>query len=132
MRIRWVRVLLAGLLIEVILAVVLIGGFAAAGISLENDVSTGSSTVIGLGCFIVAFLVTLWFGRRIDNRLVLHGFLIGLAATLLYVGLVAGAGQMSAALAAYGPATFVLLNGVRVLGAVLGGVVCAQQRSDHA
>src|SRR5262245_800077 len=126
------RVLIAGLLIEVILVVVLVGGFAAVGIRLETEISSGVSTIIGLGCFIVAFLVTLWFGRRIDNRLVLHGFLIGLVATLLYVGLVAAAGQMSAALAAYGPATFVILNSARILGAVLGGVVCAQRQPAHA
>ena len=128
MKIHWIRVLLAGLLIEVILAVVLVGGFAAVGIQLGTNISNGVSTIIGLSCFVVALLVTLWFGRRIDNRLVLHGFLIGLMATLLYVGLVAGAGQMSTALAAYGPATFVILNGVRILGAVVGGVVCAQRQ----
>src|SRR4029450_6080937 len=93
-KVHWIRVLIAGFLIEVILAVVLIGGFAAAGISLENNVSSGSSTVIGLGCFIVAFLVTLWFGRRIEDRLVLHGFLIGLVTTLLYVGVVGRAGRV--------------------------------------
>src|SRR4029453_6266037 len=85
-QVHWIRVLIAGFLIEVILAVVLIGGFAAAGISLENNVSSGSSTVIGLGCFIVAFLVTLWFGRGIEDRLVLHGFLIGFVTTFLFFG----------------------------------------------
>ena len=128
MKVHWLRVLLAGFLIEVILAVVLVGGFAAAGVSLENNVSRGASTVIGLGCFIVAFLVAYWFCRRLDDRLELHGFLIGLVATLLYLGLVGGAGQMSAALAAYGPVTFVIVNGVRIIGAIAGGVACAQRR----
>lgn len=36
------------------------------------------------------FLLTLWVGRRIDSRCVLHGILVGVVATLLYVGLTLG------------------------------------------
>jgi len=60
MRIQWLRVLLGGLLIEVILAVVLIGGFAAAGVDLQANISTLSSTIIGVVCVVVAFLVVFW------------------------------------------------------------------------
>lgn len=132
MKIQWLRVVLAGFLIEVVLAVVLGGGFAAAGVDLTTGVSTASSLIIGIGCFAAAFLVVLWLGRGIVSHLVLHGFLMGLVATLLYVGLVAGSGQMSAALAAYGPATFVIVNAARLLGAVLGGVACERRRVVRA
>src|SRR5690348_101945 len=123
MRIQWLRVLLGGLLIEVVLVVVLIGGFAAAGVDLSQNISLGSSAIIGISCFGVAFLVAAWLGKGVTNRVVLHGVLIGVVATLLYVGLVVGGGQLSTALAAYGPTTFVVLNGLRILGAALGGVV---------
>ena len=132
MKIQWIRVLLAGFLIEVILGVVLIGGFAAAGVSLQGNISALSSTIIGVGCFVIAFLVVFWVGRGIHSRIVLHGLLIGLVATVLYVGLVAGAGDMPAALAAYGPVTFVILNGARIVGAVLGGVQRARYPSAGA
>jgi hypothetical protein len=128
MKIHWLRVLLAGFLIEVVLAVVLTGGFAAAGVDIAAGVSTASALIIGIGCFVAAFLVVLWLCRGIASHLMLHGFLMGLVATLLYVGLVAGSGQMSAALAAYGPATFVVVNAVRLLGAVLGGAACERRR----
>ena len=131
MKIHWIRVLVAGFLIEVVLAIVLVGGFAAAGVALET-ISTASAVVIGVGCFLAAFLVVLWFGRRIESHLVLHGFLMGLVATLLYVALVAGSGQMSTALAAYGPATFVIVNAARLVGAVLGGVACERRRAALA
>jgi hypothetical protein len=131
MKIHWIRVLVAGFVIEVVLAIVLIGGFAAAGVSLET-ISSASAVVIGIGCFMAAFLVVLWFGRGIESRLVLHGFLIGLVATLLYVGLIAGSGQMSTALAAYGPATFVIVNAARLVGAVLGAVACERRRAARA
>jgi hypothetical protein len=111
MKIQWIRVLLGGFLIEIMLAVVLIGGFAAAGVDLQKDISALSSTIIGVVCFAAAFLVSFWLGRGIRSDLVLHGFLIGLVATVLYLGLVAGSGQMPTALAAYGPATFAILNG---------------------
>ena len=129
MRIHWFRVLLGGLLIEAVLAIVLIGGFAAAGVDIANGVSTMSALIIGVGCFAAAFLVVLWLGRGIRSRLVLHGVLMGLVATLIYVGLVAGSGQMSAALAAYGPVTFVTVNAARLVGAGLGGVACARRRT---
>src|SRR5262245_17564237 len=127
MKIYWGRVLLGGFLIEVVLAIVLVGGFAAAGVDLANGVSTASAVIIGVGCFAGAFLIVLWLGRGIENHLVLNGFLMGLVATLIYIGLVAGSGQMSSALASYGPVTFVTLNAVRILGGVLGGVACERR-----
>ena len=132
MKIQWLRVLLGGLLIEVVLAVVLVGGFAAAGVDLAKGVSAASAFVIGIGCFGIAFLVVLWLGGGIASHLVLHGFLMGLVATILYVGLVAASGQMSAALAAYGPPTFVIVNASRLLGAVLGGAACERRRATRA
>ena len=128
MKIQWLRVLLGGVLIEVILVVVLIGGFAAAGVDMSRNISLASSAIIGVSCFAAAFLVVIWLGMGIANHLVLHGLLIGTVATLLYLGLVVGSGNLSTALAAYGPFTFVLLNGVRILGAALGGVVRERRR----
>ena len=111
-----------------VLAVVLVGGFALAGVQLQNGVSTGSAIIIGVVAFVAAFLIVLWFGRRITSHIVLHGFLIGVVATLLYVTAVAGSGQMSAALAAYGPATFIAVNGARIVGAVFGGITSGRRR----
>jgi uncharacterized PurR-regulated membrane protein YhhQ (DUF165 family) len=132
MKIRWIRVLVAGFLIEVALAVVLVGGFALAGVQLQNGVSTGAAIIIGVVAFVVAFLVVLWFGRRITSHIVLHGFLVGVAATLLYIGLVVGSGQMSAALVAYGPATFIAVNGARIVGAIFGGITSGRRRAVMA
>jgi hypothetical protein len=132
MKIHWIRVLLGGFLIEVVLAVVLIGGFAAAGVDLTKGISTSSAVIIGFGCFFGAFAVVWWLTRRIESGVVLHGFLMGLVATLLYVGTVAGAGQMASALAGYGPATFVIVNGLRLVGAVMGGLVSERTRVGTA
>jgi hypothetical protein len=127
MRIHWFRVLLGGLLIEVVLAIVLVGGFALAGVDLASGVSTASALIIGVGCFAAAFLIVLWLGRAIQSHLVLHGGLMGLVATLIYLALVAGSGQMSTAVAAYGPATFLTVNALRIVGAMCGGVACERR-----
>jgi drug/metabolite transporter (DMT)-like permease len=88
----WFRVLLGGFLIEVVLAIVLVGGFAAAGVDIANGVSPVSAVIIGVGCFAAAFLIVVWLGRGIQDHLVVHGFLMGLVATLLYLGLVVSVG----------------------------------------
>jgi hypothetical protein len=54
---------------------------------------------------------------------------MGVAATVIYLGLVAGSGQMSSALAGYGPATFVIVNAARLVGGALGGVVCERKKA---
>ena len=126
------RVLAGGFFIEVLLAIVLIGGFAAASVDLAKGVSTTSAVIIGLGAFFGAFVVVWWLAHGIERHLVLHGLLMGVVATLLYLGMVAGAGQMSAALAAYGPATFVILNAARLLGAVLGGAARERRKVVRA
>ena len=87
---------------------------------------------IGVGCFAAAFVVALGLGKGVTDRVILHGLLMGVVATLLYVGLVIGSGQLSSALAAYGPITFVVLNGVRIVGAVLGGVALSRRRAAGA
>ena len=132
MKIQWGRVLLGGFLIEVILVVVLVGGFAAAGVDLSDHISAASAAIIGVGCFAAAFVVALGLGKGVTDRVILHGLLMGVVATLLYVGLVIGSGQLSSALAAYGPITFVVLNGVRIVGAVLGGVALSRRRAAGA
>ena len=128
MKIQWLRVLLGGFLIEVILAVVLLGGFALAGVDLAKGVSPGIATIIGVGCFVAAFGVALWLGRGVAEGVALHGFLMGVVATLLYVALVAGSGQWSSAVAGYGATTFATLNGLRILGGLLGGMLSQAQR----
>jgi len=128
MTINWLRVLGGGFLIEVVLAAVLIGGFAAGGVDLAKGVSTSSAIIIGVGCFAGAFVAVAWLTRGITRQRAWNGLLMGVVATLLYLGLVAGTGQMPTALTAYGPATFVIVNGMRLLGALLGGIA-SERRS---
>jgi hypothetical protein len=98
-------------------------------VDLANGVSTLAAVIIGVGCFATAFVIVLWLGRGIDSHLVLNAVLMGLAATLIDIGLVAGSGPMSTALTGYGPATFVTVNAARLVGAAFGDIACERRRA---
>jgi hypothetical protein len=79
-RIRWGRILLAAFFTE-------LGIFA---IFLPVLVKYGEGpaqyTVPPLA-LVMTFLFSVWAGRKLESRFVLHGILIGVAATLMYVAL---------------------------------------------
>src|SRR5437867_3974241 len=47
---------------------------------------------VPIGVTVITYLLTVWFGRRIQARFGLHGLLIGLVATLIYMGLLVSQG----------------------------------------
>lgn len=62
---------------------------------------------------------TMWLGRGIASKLVLHGVLVGIAGTLMNVGLTRGRPE---------PWQYVLANGLKVVGGAAGGMVLARRR----
>jgi hypothetical protein len=61
----------------------------------------------------------MWLGRGIASKLVLHGVLVGIAGTLMNVGLTRGRPE---------PWQYVLANGLKVVGGAAGGMVLARRR----
>jgi hypothetical protein len=61
----------------------------------------------------------MWLGRGIASKLVLHGVLVGITGTLMYVGLTRERP---------GPWQYVLANGLKVVGGAAGGMVLARRR----
>ena len=122
--IRWGRVLLGGFLVELALTLLsmplfLLGGFEAV------------LVVIAPLCFIVAFLVSWWILRRAPSRGALHGFLIGVVTTVIYLGLnFAMSGSLGQIIEMYGPLLFFLANGLRVAGAIAGGAFAQRSVSE--
>jgi len=80
MKIRWMRVVLGALLLEIILFAVLVP------ISFVN--ATLFLIAVPVGVFAFGYLVTRWLLTKLSTQLVLHGALIGMVATVMYVGLV--------------------------------------------
>ena len=76
----------------------------------------------GIGTFGLGFLVSWWVVRKVPGRRLLHGALIGVLATIIYVGLCMTNpdGGIASVVAMYGPVLFVVGNGLRIVGTMAG------------
>ncbi len=109
MGIQWGRVLLAGFLMELVL------------IAIAIPLTLGGADrmlvyVIPPASFVATFAITVWLGRRFTSRPILHGALIGLAGSLMYVALTRGAPE---------PWPYVLAHVLKIAGGATGGMMLA-------
>jgi hypothetical protein len=110
------------LLVEIALIIVFIPLLAVA------DFQTLVPFVVA-GVFVFGFAIAWWICRKVRSQHVLHGALIGIVATVLYLLLcMTQPDGLSAVVAMYGPAVFVLANLLRVVGCAAGAFV-ARPRS---
>jgi hypothetical protein len=120
--IQWLRVVVAAFVVEL--------GIAVLAIPLQlygNQTSFFGAVIVC--CAAVPFVVTLVALRKVRSRLIAHGALIGVAATLMYFALVlATLGSIGAAADVYGTPLFAIVNGLRVLGAIAGGYAARRNR----
>ena len=115
MKIRWMRVLLGALLLEIVLFAVLVP------ISVVN--ATLFLIAVPIGVFAFGYLVTRWLLKKLSTQLVLHGALIGMVATVMYLGLVlAQPGGIAAAVTVYGAPLFYFSQAMRIAGCVAGAM----------
>ena len=112
MSIQWGRVLLAAFLMELVL-------FAIAIPLYLNGAGRVLVYVVPPAALIATFGITVWLGRGIASRLVLHGVLIGVAGTLMYIALTRGGPE---------PWQYLLAHALKVVGGAAGGVVLARRR----
>lgn len=116
MSIRWMRVILGALLLEVVLVVTLVP------LSFVN--MTLFLTAVPIGVFVFGYLVSWWILRKVPSP-ILHGALIGIVATAMYLGLVfAQPGGYTAAIGTYGVPLFWFSQAMRIAGCVAGGATC--------
>ncbi len=115
-RIHWIRVLIGGFLAEVSVFAVVIPVFKISGPRALVYAAPSASLVM-------CFLLALWVGRRLESRFVLHGILVGVVATLLYVALT---------LARPEPFAYLVAHGLKILGGAGGGLVAGRQRAAEA
>jgi hypothetical protein len=115
MNIRWMRVVLGALLLEIVLFAVLVP------ISFVN--TTLFLIAVPVGVFAFGYLVTGWLLKKVSTRLVLHGALTGMVATAMYLGLVlAQPGGIAAAVTVYGAPLFYISQAMRIAGCVAGAL----------
>ena len=114
MKIHWARVVIAAFVLELVLFATLIPIQLAFGMR-------AFLIAVPIGVFVEAFLITRWFLRRVQFRTLLHGLLIGVIATLIYLGLALGtSGSLQPIIDVYGPFMAVFGNLLRIAGALLG------------
>ena len=111
-RIHWIRALIGGFLAEASVFVLVIPVFLKFGQHPLLYVAPVAS-------LLMCFLFALWVGRGIESRFVLHGVLVGVVATLLYVGLT---------LARPEPFAYIVAHVLKILGGAAGGAVAGERR----
>jgi putative membrane protein (TIGR04086 family) len=110
--IRWLRVLLAGFLAEV-LVIALVIPFA---LLLGKTTLTYTAPAAS---FLACFVFAIWVGRGLNSRFVLHGILVGVVATLIYVALTRGGPE---------PPAYLVAHALKLLGGAAGGLVTARRQ----
>lgn len=112
--IHWFRVLLAGFLAEVsVIALVLpIASFTG-----KNTLTYTAPVASLLACFLFA----IWVGRSLTSQFVLHGVLVGVVATLIYVALTRGGPE---------PLAYLIAHALKLLGGATGGLVAARRQKS--
>ena len=128
-RIRWGRIAIGAILLEGVLLVVAVpllllvdSPFSASASSAEKEFTIFFVSV-AFACFVVGTLAGWWVARPLTSRFVLHGASTGIAATAIYLGICSiPPSTIASAFAAYGAFWFLLANGLRIVGSVLGAM----------
>lgn len=115
-RVHWVRVLIGGFLAEALLIAVVIPVLKIWG-------QHALLYIVPPAALVTCFLLALWVGRRLEARFVLHGILVGVVATLLYVGLT---------LARPEPLAYLVAHGLKILGGAGGGAFARRRAATTA
>ena len=110
MSIQWGRVLLAAFLMEVVLFAVAIPLF----LSGQGRLLVYVVPPLAL---VATFAVTLWLGRAIKTNFILHGVLIGVVGTLIYIAITRAQPE---------PWQYWLAHALKIVGGIGAGMVLAQ------
>lgn len=114
MSIQWGRVLLVAFLMELVLVAIAVPLFlSGAGRILIY--------IVPPAALVATFATTVWLGRKITSEFVLHGVLIGIAGTLMYVGLTRAEPE---------PWQYLVAHALKVVGGAAGGMVLARRQTS--
>jgi hypothetical protein len=122
-KLHWGRILGGAFLLELLLFAVLIPiglRFGMPGAPGRTDF-TVFFVAVPVGCLVAGYAISAWLFRRTVTHRILHGALLGVAATLLYLALCASQpGGIPAVIAGYGAPLFLLSQALRIAGCALG------------
>ena len=110
----WGRIVVGAVLTEAILIAITI--------PMRPFGQTPITYVAVIGSFALPFLFAMWVGRRASSRRVLHGLLIGVIATAIFLAL-SEAGRRWGPPTGPQPFAYTIAHGLKLLGGALGGLV---------
>ena len=112
-RIHWVRALIGGFLAEAAVFVIVIPVLMTAG---QHPLLY----IAPIASLVMCFLFAIWVGRRLESGFVLHGVLVGVVATLIYLALTRAQPE---------PPAYLLAHALKLLGGAAGGLVASRRRA---
>ena len=113
MSIQWGRVLLAAFVMELVLIAIAVPLF-------KSGAGRVLVYVIPPAALIATFAITVWLGRKINSKFVLHGTLIGIVGTLMYIALTRAQPE---------PWQYWVAHALKVVGGAAGGMVLARRQT---
>lgn len=123
---HWGRILSGAFVLELLLFVVLIPiglTFGMPGAPGATDF-TVFFIAVPVGCFLAGCAIAAWMLRTVLSRRALHGALLGVVATLIYLAICAAQpGGVSAVIQGYGLLLFWASQALRIAGCVFGAVL---------
>jgi putative membrane protein (TIGR04086 family) len=126
---RWLRAILGGVLAEMLVLVMILPVAYAVGFDLSSsDPSTvppALNAAIVVASFIAPLLLTQWVARRLTSQFLLHGFLVGFTAFVIYMIPMTLSGESQ-------PLIYWIAHAMKILGGVTGGLVAARRHAGRA
>jgi putative membrane protein (TIGR04086 family) len=126
---RWLRAILGGILAEMLVLVMVLPVALAVGYDLSTGdpsaVPPALNSAIVIASFIAPLLLTQWVARRLTSQFVLHGFLVGFTAFVVYMIPMTLSGESQ-------PPIYWIAHAMKILGGVTGGVVAARRHAARA
>jgi putative membrane protein (TIGR04086 family) len=111
MKLRWGRIVVGAVLTEVALIALVIPVRMLAG-------DAAILYIVAPACFIATFVFGWWVARKADSNFILHGALVGVLASLIYIAL-----TWNQTL----PLIFHLSHLAKILGGAAGGALAARK-----
>jgi len=126
-KVHWSRVVAAGFLSEAAVMVtfflLLVIAMLAGVPGVARPMSSLDYVNAMLSSFAMVFLFTLWVGKRIESRFILHGALVGVVGILLFTTMwVATTGSLGQ------PPLYIVAHLLKILGGLVGGLAAEKRK----
>src|SRR5687768_13309552 len=124
----WLRTILGGLLAEMLVLVMILPVAYAVGFDLSGgpaSVPPALNAAIVVASFVAPLLLTQWVARRLTSQFVLHGFLVGFTAFVIYMIPMTLSGESQ-------PLIYWIAHAMKILGGLAGGLLAARRHAARA